>query len=245
MNKRIALPRFTAALTFAFVLALSSQLFAIQPTITARVVCEAGYFQITYTVTDGFGATNPSVNVKFDGVVVDNFAFTAPLQSVSDTLPAPAGKTTGDVVTVSFEVMGTWVWGADSAPGGQTGSTTVTLPENCLPVQLSGCTPGYWKQKQHFDSWVDPYDPDDLFDDLPGFANAFPGLTLLEVLGLNGGGLNALGRHTVAAILNSAGGFGLDLGDLADAFNEAVATGNYETLKNALEFFNEQGCPLD
>ena len=65
-----------------------------------------------------------------------------------------------------------------------------------------GCTPGYWKQKQHFDSWADPYDPTDLFSD--HFENAFPGMTLLEVLGNGGGGLNALGRHTVAALLNSA-----------------------------------------
>lgn len=67
-----------------------------------------------------------------------------------------------------------------------------------------GCTPGYWKQKQHFDSWTNPpYDPDNMFVSA-GFDDAFPGMTLLEVLKQGGGGLKALGRHTVAALLNTA-----------------------------------------
>jgi hypothetical protein len=109
-----------------------------------------------------------------------------------------------------------------------------------------GCTPGYWKQAQHFDSWTAPYTPGTLFSDV--FENAFPGLTLLQVLELNGGGLNALGRHAVAGLLSAASdGVDYDLTgqQVIDAFNAVFPGGDYETLKNRLDFLNNQGCPLD
>jgi hypothetical protein len=108
-----------------------------------------------------------------------------------------------------------------------------------------GCTPGYWKQSQHFGNWTDPYDPNDLFDD--HFENAFPGMTLLQVLSQGGGGLKALGRHTVAALLNGASAnvdFAFtDLDVIAD-FNAVFPGGDYEALKNKFASENEQGCPL-
>jgi hypothetical protein len=120
-----------------------------------------------------------------------------------------------------------------------------------------GCTPGYWKQEQHFDSWTAPYDPSDLFSATSGtradasvatFEDAFPGLTLLDVLSLQGGGLNALGRHTVAALLNVASG-DVDYAythtaTVIDAFNNAYPGGDYEGLKNIFAGFNELGCPI-
>ena len=109
-----------------------------------------------------------------------------------------------------------------------------------------GCTPGFWKQSQHFDSWTAPFTPNTLFDDV--FENAFPGLTLLQVASLGGGGLNALGRHTVAALLNAASS-GVDypwtVQQVITAFNNVFPGGDYETLKNQLEGFNELGCPLN
>ncbi|HET6770717.1 MAG TPA: hypothetical protein VFH75_03655 [Actinomycetota bacterium] len=116
------------------------------------------------------------------------------------------------------------------------------------PGEGEGCTPGYWKQEQHFDSWRSPYDPNDSFNTY--FENAFPEMTLLEVLKQGGGGLNALGRHTVAAMLNSASG-GVDY-----AFSSAAVIasfdavypgtkGDYETLKNQFAGENERGCPLN
>ena len=109
-----------------------------------------------------------------------------------------------------------------------------------------GCTPGYWKQSQHFDSWTAPYAPNTLFSDV--FANAFPGKTLLQVLGQGGGGLNALGRHTVAALLNTANAgvsYDLNTAGVISAFNAAYASGNFEAQKNIFAGYNEQGCPLN
>jgi hypothetical protein len=111
-----------------------------------------------------------------------------------------------------------------------------------------GCTPGYWKQRQHFDSWPAPYDPTDLFSE--HFEDAFPGMTLVQVLGNGGGGLNALGRHTVAALLNSASSgvsFEDSPGQVITAFNNVFpgTKSQYETLKNRFASLNERLCPLN
>jgi hypothetical protein len=109
-----------------------------------------------------------------------------------------------------------------------------------------GCTPGYWKQSQHFDSWTAPYDPGDLFSE--HFENAFPDKTLLQVLQQGGGGLNALGRHTVAALLNAASpsvDFGFTPSEVISGFNDVFPGGDYEGLKDEFESFNERGCPLN
>ncbi|MCJ7706856.1 MAG: hypothetical protein MUO38_04470 [Anaerolineales bacterium] len=67
-----------------------------------------------------------------------------------------------------------------------------------------GCSPGFWKQPQHFDSWPARFQPGD------SFAAVFLGLdgpaepTLLQSLEMGGGGLNALMRQSTAALLNAA-----------------------------------------
>jgi hypothetical protein len=146
-----------------------------------------------------------------------------------------------------------------------------------------GCTPGYWKQCQHFSDWVCPYCPQapgifcqpgggtahlgcgtcttgTLFCDVfrcpsGGASTAYAGKTLLQVLQQGGGGYNALGRHVVAALLNSA-----KLGcmfssqfctpaDVIAKFNMVVNASptaqQIEQLKNLFAALNEQGCPLN
>ncbi len=115
------------------------------------------------------------------------------------------------------------------------------------PPGGEGCTPGYWKQAHHFGSWTAPYTPGTLFSDV--FEDAFPSMTLLDVLKQGGGGLKALGRHTVAALLNGA-----SAGVAADYSAAQVIAGfngvfpgtksDYNTLKNQYAAANEQGCPL-
>ena len=110
-----------------------------------------------------------------------------------------------------------------------------------------GCTPGYWKQPQHVDSWSAPYTPDTLFSAV--FEDAFAGMTLQEVLENGGGGLNALGRHTVAALLNAASDieYGQTTADVIAAFNAVYPGSNdaYNGVKNDFEYGNERGCPLN
>jgi hypothetical protein len=109
-----------------------------------------------------------------------------------------------------------------------------------------GCTPGFWKQSHHFDHWK-YYDPWDKFDvvfgvDGPGYK------TLLETLGLGGGGKYALGRHAVAALLNATSykvDYAYTVAEVIQIVQTAYATGDFEAAKDLLEAQNEQDCPLD
>lgn len=114
-----------------------------------------------------------------------------------------------------------------------------------LPV--SGCTPGYWKQRNHFDSWTD-LTPQDQLSVI--FGRPVDG-SLLDGLKARGGGLDALLRHASAAALNATHpelvpGPGVDtLAEVVVAFQTAYDTGDYEPAKNAFEATNSVGCPLD
>lgn len=119
--------------------------------------------------------------------------------------------------------------------------------ECCHPPVEDGCTPGYWKQEQHFDSWPTGLAPEDLFVDVFGI-DAFPDMTLLDVLEQGGGGLIALGRHSVAGLLNSlSDGVAYPYTDsyVLDGFEHAWDIGVYSKVKNRLANANEIGCPLD
>jgi len=57
-----------------------------------------------------------------------------------------------------------------------------------------------------------------------------------------------LGRHAVAALLNAASpdvSYDRTTMQVKMIFNNALADGNVEEVKNILEGFNEQGCPLN
>jgi hypothetical protein len=87
-----------------------------------------------------------------------------------------------------------------------------------------------------------------LFSDV--FEDAFPGQTLLDVMKNGGGKLYALGRHTVAALLNAAStevNYGHTPASIIDAFNGAYpgTKDDYESLKYDFEYGNQRGCPLD
>ena len=110
------------------------------------------------------------------------------------------------------------------------------IPE--IPDGEEGCTPGYWKQEHHFDSWVD-YSPGDSFNEVFG-ASLDPDLTLLEALEAKGPGSELL-RHSVAALLNAVDGSGVDYALDLDGVFAAFDAGDAFTLV----LNNELGCPLD
>lgn len=113
-------------------------------------------------------------------------------------------------------------------------------------IGKGGCTPGFWRQEHHYAYWTAPYAPGSAFSSV--FADAFPGMTLGEVVQIGGGGLSALGRHTVAALLNAASpevDYGMTPAEVIAAFNSAFAAGNFEEQKNIFEGLNERGCAVD
>lgn len=118
-----------------------------------------------------------------------------------------------------------------------------------------GLTPGFWKNnasKKGASAWTAPYTPSTKLNTI-GFV--LPGtlgnLTMLKALELGGGGINALIRHAVAAVLNAAHPE-IDYGIATPAeviaqVNAAVASGTsaINALKDLLEGFNEQGGGVD
>lgn len=123
--------------------------------------------------------------------------------------------------------------------------TLIEVPLEPPPPDGEGCTPGYWKQKQHFDSWsVNP--PGESFSTVFGVDYD---MTLLEALKTGGGGEKALGRHATAAYLNALSldvAYHYSVNEIIAIVQGAYATGEFETAKDLLEAQNDPTfCPLD
>jgi hypothetical protein len=114
------------------------------------------------------------------------------------------------------------------------------------PPPGDGCTPGFWKNSAG--SWPPTgYSTGQDFDVVFGVDAFTPNITLLQALNLGGGGINALARHAVAALLNSSHpGVDYDLSTAAviTAVQDAVNGGDIEGTKNELAALNERSCPL-
>lgn len=113
--------------------------------------------------------------------------------------------------------------------------------------EAEGCTPGFWKQEQHFNSWTAPYSPSSSFEDV--FGRDVPDdPNLLEALELKGGGLNALMRHAVAALLNAAHpdiDYAFSVEEVISKFQAAFDSGEFEATKDEFEAASEAFCPID
>lgn len=114
---------------------------------------------------------------------------------------------------------------------------------------FDGCSQGYWKS--HEAAWeVTGYSTTANFDNIFGCHAFGCDMTLMEALWLGGGGLNALGREAVAALLNAAHpgvDYPLTPEEVIQKVRQAIEAGVYESTKNELEEYNEDaisGCPL-
>ncbi|MEX2284717.1 MAG: hypothetical protein WEE89_19670 [Gemmatimonadota bacterium] len=130
-------------------------------------------------------------------------------------------------------------------------SVTITTPSCEPPTGFQGCTPGYWKQKQHFGSWTLPYVPTGVsaskYNTVFGVSLFSANTTLLQALGMGGGGASRLGRHSTAALLNSANSdvnYGMTPAQVIAAVQAAVASGDYDSASEVFEELNERQCPL-
>ena len=154
-----------------------------------------------------------------------------------------------------------------------TGTVTGTEPRTQQTVTASdiarsfgrtgaeGLTPGFWKTNvdtKNAVAWprladgtlvLDPLQPvSSLF---AGFPPVYASLTLDQGLGSGGGGIEALLRHAIAAVLNATHpwvAYPLSAGEIVALVNAAIASGNpttIESLKNQLQGYNERGSDLD
>jgi hypothetical protein len=135
-------------------------------------------------------------------------------------------------------------------------TATCQVP-NEPPPGNQGCTPGYWKQPQHLDSWIG-YTPDQTVGSVFSVGGALGSMTLLEALDVSGGGGNTLTgasrtllRAAVAALLNASSNgvnYPISTAKIISDVNEALASGDRKTiltLAGTLDGYNNLGCPLD
>jgi len=130
-----------------------------------------------------------------------------------------------------------------------------------------GCSPGYWKHvDKHLASWeAAGIDPDQSFKSVFGRAievrvkkkDQISGLptepdpTLIQSLNAPGGGINALARQAVAALLNADSPdveYSLKGGSVILIFQvafEVDSKSEFKRAKNAFEGRNELVCPLN
>ena len=153
------------------------------------------------------------------------------------TVVQAAGNNTAPVIA------GTSVTG--EVAGGR-GFTAYFTNTEVVPPGDQGCTPGYWKQEHHFDSWAG-YAPGDSYDAIFGVSSSFGG-SLLDALKRGGGKEKALGRHATAALLNASSGGVASVYTVAEVIamvQDAYASGDFNGVKNLLAAANELGCPLN
>jgi hypothetical protein len=113
---------------------------------------------------------------------------------------------------------------------------------------MEGCSHGFWKQ--HTAAWS-TYSPSQTVGSVfTGLPTNIASLTLSDALKLKGGGLNALIREAIAALLNAAHPDVdypiMPAQEVIDMTNDAVASGNkatIESLKNTFDAFNNLGAP--
>ncbi|MFN3755504.1 MAG: hypothetical protein ACK4RM_00975, partial [Flavobacterium sp.] len=143
---------------------------------------------------------------------------------------------------------------------GQSLTVSYVVSDACSTVTVSatfstpvcateGCTIGYWKN--HTNRWCANYSTSTLYGSV--FVNApsqLANLTLLQVINLGGGGINNLGRQSVAALLNACHNevdyfFG-STATIINLVNQAFLTGGNAPglLATQLDGYNNAGCPL-
>jgi hypothetical protein len=171
-----------------------------------------------------------------------------PLGSYTCSFIEPVSGSGGDVITDIVTASG---FDDDGNPVSDFDDATVTI----IGV-FQGCTPGYWKQEHHFDSWKPTgYSPGnlvgDVFEEAPG---DLAGDSLVDALHYPGGpgfsgAARILLRAGVAATLNAGHpdlNFEIaDPGDVIDAVNKALASGKRGKmlgLAGKLDGYNNAGC---
>ena len=199
----------------------------LQPGECRDIWTDGGPTQDKVTVTEQVpsGYTASYVKTTLDrsgGVDTENTGASTPGNSVMEAF---SGDTPSGVVGVLVVFTNTFV---PPPPGGE------------------GCTPGFWKNRGLTLGYPTPATPGTLFSAV--FDDAFSGMTLLEVLNQGGGGLYALGRHTVAAYLNALSSdvdYDLTPQEVIDAFNATYpgTKAEYNAQKDIFEGFNTQTSP--
>jgi hypothetical protein len=236
---------------------------------------EVGVAGVTVTLTDGAGnpvtnavgqlvgptVTDANGNYQFDCLpsgtykvtfsnLPANFSFTTPNVGGDDTIDSDANPTTGMTGTYTLTIGSSPVF-ENSVDAG----IVFVRIEEPPPTGNEGGTPGFWKNnasKHGAVAWgptglLPSQKVNTVFSSVTGAAG---NQTLLQALSAGGGGLTALLRQAVAAILNALHPdvrYPLTAAQVKTLVNNAVTAGGsaIESAKNTLEGYNELFHPLD
>jgi hypothetical protein len=213
-------------------------------TVTVTGVPEGATVTLTFLWSNPYAGT-PNYLPPATYANVTGGTLTAPVSYPLDSSQWPLWDDTSNERAIAVAVLAR-VTSVTGAPVAKLVSKQWWI--RCLPPPrpAEGCTPGYWKQDHHFDSWVG-HTPAEDFEVVFGVDASFSPHTLLDALERNGGGENALARHATAALLNISSGLNYSLGfsELVAAVQNAYATGTFEALKDRLDAANNAGCPLN
>ena len=117
-----------------------------------------------------------------------------------------------------------------------------------LPAPAQGCAHGFWRQPHRLDSWVG-YTPNQLYGTVFGVTPTFAPNALIDALWLGGGGLSALARAAVAALLNAAHpgvNYPYTVAQVISMVQAAHAPGgNVNATRDAFQAANDAGCPIN
>jgi hypothetical protein len=197
------------------------------------------------------GGSSPTGTVTFN-LYAPSDATCSGVAAYTQTSPLISGAASTSPGFAS-NAAGTWHWTA--VYSGDVNNAPATSSCQAEPVVITQpvgqyCSPGYWKQSQHFDSWkgvlptakfstvfgVNPFD-------VGKNKKAASDPTLLEALNANGGGINLIAREAVDALLNAETlQFGYSVSDVISAVQQAINTNN----PSLLDKFNlNENCPLN
>lgn len=130
-----------------------------------------------------------------------------------------------------------------TTPPTTTPPTTTPPPP---PPPGEGCTPGFWKSHPEAYQGTGYTLDTTLGSVFTGLPASYASLTFDQALDLGGGGLDALVRHAVAALLNASSpdvDYPLTAAEVIALTNAAIAIGDYESTKDLFDEFNNLTAP--
>jgi hypothetical protein len=171
----------------------------------------------------------------------------AAFATTSITAGATEPTTTSTETTTATNPSTSDTTTSESTSPPSTTTTTPTTPPTTTPPPPGGegCTPGFWKNHpEAFDTT--PYSPSTTLGTVfAGLSPAYASLTFQQALSLGGGGLNALLRHAVSALLNASSSevdYPLTEAQVIALTNAAIASGDY-SVKDLFDELNNLTAP--
>jgi uncharacterized repeat protein (TIGR01451 family) len=248
---------------FAFQVEEHPDLMCVAKTVDKQSIVENLATTLTYNVTARNIGAGQATNVEITDILPNQVTFNGGLSSPTCTellgvvtcpvgTLAPAAQATRTIVvnvpalTAPDTIFNEARVDGDGDVDVTNNNGPVCTAETSVEQQgTEGCTPGFWKQRQHFDSWPAPYDPPDNFDATFG-VTYFGAGTLIQALNVSN---NKILQHGTAALLSAASG-GVDypysVAEVILAVQDAVNGTSIGTLTiQDLNDANDLGCPLN